>query len=318
MSKQFDLLSKFYTNRATGNELMQLGSMLDQVEIWDVEFDDVWNHVFGEIPETVDNRIRKRLDEVSNPQWGYPLKRILTLLSHVAAVVLIGVVGFFWQENRILTRYDNQVVEVGRGQKSEVCLPDGTKVYLNADSRLCYGREFNGRGRHVELSGEAYFEVAKDASSPFVVTARGVKIKAVGTSFNVQAYPHSSDVTTYLSEGSVLVCSESHSTLLKPGEVAVYTVANLKIHKKNAREGRFYTGWINDELNFDEKSLPQIIDLLERHYNVKFAIKDDKLSKITFSGTLKNNSLQSTLDALQFTAPIVYKHNEDVIELYSK
>ena len=90
---------------------------------------------------------------------------------------------FYWNENRLLTKYNDMTVEVGHGQKSDISLPDGTIVHLNTDSKLRYGSHFNGKQRQVELTGEAYFDVAKDAQSPFIVKAGDIQVRALGTSF---------------------------------------------------------------------------------------------------------------------------------------
>ena len=207
-------------------------------------------------------------------------------------------------------------VEVGQGQKSDIFLPDGTIVHLNADSKLRYGSNFNGKQRQVELVGEAYFDVAKDARSPFIVKAGDIQIRALGTSFNVHAYPDDENITTYLAEGSVIISSSTQSLNLSLGEVAVYSLKKNRMIKKK-EDDRLFIAWMNNEMVFNDEPILNIIKLLERNYNVKFEIKSDRLNCITFTGTLKNASLQSTLYALQFTSSISYKKKDDVIELYS-
>ena len=179
-------------------------------------------------------------------------------------------------------------------------MPDGTIVHLNTDSKLRYGSHFNGKQRQVELTGEAYFDVAKDAQSPFIVKAGDIQVRALGTSFNVHAYPDDENITTYLAEGSVIVSSPEQSLHLSPGEVAVYSLADTRMTKKQEEDDRLFIAWMNNEMVFNDEPILNIIKLLER-----------------FTGTLKNASLQSTLYALQFTSSVSYKKKEDVIELYS-
>lgn len=157
------------------------------------------------MPESSDERIFKAIKKAVNPKKKV-LKRILMRVATCAAIVGAVMVSlFFWNENRLLTKYADMIVTVGQGQKSDVFLPDGTKVRLNGDSQLRYGSNFNGKQRQVELIGEAYFEVAKDAQSPFIVNARDIQVRALGTSFNVQSYPDEESIYTYLSEGSIVI-----------------------------------------------------------------------------------------------------------------
>ncbi len=298
------------------SEKRQLANLLNKPDIWEEDFNEIWNSSFGCIPESSDERIYRAISKAANPKKKTARKILLRVSTYAAVVGTLMISLFFWNENRILTKYADMTVEVGQGQKSDILLPDGTKVYLNANSQLRYGSKFNGKQRQVELIGEAYFEVAKDTHSPFIVTAGDMQVQAVGTSFNIQAYPDEEDISTYLSEGSVIVTSPIQSLHLTPGEVAVYSPAESRITKKRTENDRLFTAWMSDEMVFDDEPILNIIRVLGRNYNVKFEIKSDKLQDITFTGTLKNASLQSTLYALQFTSSITYKKRNDVIELY--
>lgn len=316
MSKHLELLDKFYDNRATEHEKRQLAVMLNDSDRWVEDFDGIWEHSFGHMPESVDERIFKVISKTVNPKKINIRRSFMRITACVAVVGAIAVSLFYWNENRLLTKYNDMTVEVGQGQKSDISLPDGTIVHLNADSKLRYGSNFNGKQRQVELVGEAYFDVAKDARSPFIVKAGDIQIRALGTSFNVHAYPDDENITTYLAEGSVIISSSTQSLNLSPGEVAVYSLKkNWMIKKKE--DDRLFIAWMNNEMVFNDEPILNIIKLLERNYNVKFEIKSDRLNCITFTGTLKNASLQSTLYALQFTSSISYKKKDDVIELYS-
>lgn len=316
MSTHFELLDKYYGNKASESEKRQLARMLNYPDIWTDEFDEVWEHSFGSIPEAVDRRI---LNEICSKRGsGKRLIKKLFLRTTAYAAVLSAILlsMYFWNENRLLTKYADMTLEVDRGQKSDVLLPDGTKVYLNADSKLSYGRNFNGKQRMVELTGEAYFEVAKDTNSPFIVKAGDVEVQALGTSFNVNAYPGNDAISTFLTEGSVLVSSVHQSLRLNPGEAAVYSSSDAHIVKKKNEDSRLYIAWKWNEMVFNDEPITNIIKLLERNYNVRFEIKNKKLNNISFTGTLKNSSLQSTLYALQFTSPISFRNKDNVIEIY--
>ncbi len=317
MSRHLKLLDKFYENKATVSEKKRLAEMLNNPDLWEEDFDEIWNNSFGHMPESSDERIYETIKKTVRPKKRLTRTILVRLASCAAIGAAVMVSLFYWNENRLLTKYSDMTVEVGQGQKSDIYLPDGTKVHLNADSKLRYGSNFNGKQRQVELIGEAYFEVAKDTESPFIVHTKDIEVRALGTSFNVQAYPDVEDISIYLSEGSVSVSSSLQSVNLTPGEVAVYSQAATQLTKKKTEDDRLYTAWMNDEMVFEDEPLLNIIRVLERYYNVKFDVKSDKLKDITFRGTLRNASLQSTLYALQFTASITYEKRGDVIELYS-
>ncbi|WP_418542747.1 FecR family protein [Parabacteroides goldsteinii] len=317
MSRQIELLDKFYDNKATESEKRQLAGLLNDPDRWTDDFDKIWDHSFGHMPDSTDERIFKAITATANPTKINIRKFFMRMVTCAAVFGAVAISLFYWNENRLLTKYNDMTVEVGHGQKSDISLPDGTIVYLNADSKLRYGSHFNGKQRQVELTGEAYFDVAKDAQSPFIVKAGDIQVRALGTSFNVHAYPDDENITTYLAEGSVIVSSPDQSLHLSPGEVAVYSLADTRMTKKQEEDDRLFIAWMNNEMVFNDEPILNIIKLLERNYNVKFEIKSDKLNSITFTGTLKNASLQSTLYALQFTSSVSYKKKEDVIELYS-
>lgn len=317
MSRQLELLDKFYDNKATESEKRQLAGLVNDPDRWTNDFDEIWDHSFGNIPTSADERIFKAISTTAKPVKRNIRRLFMRIASCAAVIGALAISLFYWNENRLLTKYNDMTVEVGQGQKSDISLPDGTKVHLNADSRLCYGSHFNGKQREVELIGEAYFDVAKDAQSPFIVKVGDICVRALGTSFNVKAYPEDENITTYLAEGSVVVTSPTQSINLSPGEIAVYSQKETLITKKKEDDDRLFTAWMSNEMVFNDEPILNIVKQLERNYNVKFEIKSDKLNDITFTGTLKNASLQSTLYALQFTSSISYKKKEDVIELYS-
>lgn len=317
MSRQLELLDKFYDNKATESEKRQLAGLVNDPDRWADDFDEIWDHSFGNMPDLSDERIFKAISDTAKPVKINLRKLFMRMASSAAIISAVAMSLFYWNENRLLTKYNDMTVEVGQGQKSDISLPDGTKVHLNADSKLCYGSHFNGKQRQVELIGEAYFDVAKDAQSPFIVKAGDIQVQALGTSFNVKAYPEDETITTYLAEGSVVVTSLTQSINLNPGEIAVYSQKETQITMKKEEDDRMFTAWMSNEMVFNDEPILNIVKQLERNYNVKFELKSDKLNDITFTGTLKNASLQSTLYALQFTSSISYKKKEDVIELYS-
>jgi len=156
----------------------------------------------------------------------------------------------------------NQLI-IPYGKTSEVMLPDGTKVYLNAGSRLAYPDQFTGKSREVMLVGEAYFEVKHDSKHPFVVLVNELKIKDLGTEFNVSAYAEDNTIQTVLNQGSVSISRLNSGFLerelvLKPNQMASFnkTSSETKVYDVDAS---YYSIWTQGLLSFDEIDFNRVV-----------------------------------------------------------
>lgn len=176
------------------------------------------------------------------------------------------------------------------GSRSNITLADGTKVWLNAGSRLIYPSRFVDRTREVFLSGEAFFDVEKNEKQPFVVKTTDVQVEVLGTQFNVTAYPEDFAVQTVLAEGSVEIKSASagrreKGVLLKKGEMAYFNkkTQETRTQKVDVTE---YTLWTRGLLNFSNTDFNRITKKLERFYNIQFQFDDPFKGGIQVSGKL--------------------------------
>jgi ferric-dicitrate binding protein FerR (iron transport regulator) len=160
-------------------------------------------------------------------------------------------------------------IETPRGGQYQITLIDGTKVWLNADTKLTYPSRFKGEARIVELEGEAYFDVSplivQGNKIPFLVKTAQQEIEVLGTQFNVSAYPDDDDDTqTTLVEGAVRVYSGQTILLLKPGEQGI---SNAKGLNKKAVDVGQYIAWKNNEFVFEETELKEALKMLSRWYD---------------------------------------------------
>lgn len=193
------------------------------------------------------------------------------------------------------------------GGEYSLTLSDGTRVWLNAASTLRFPSAFSGNAREVELlQGQAYFDVAKDATHPFHVTVSkpasgSMNIDVLGTAFNVSAYQTDDEIQTTLVNGSVRVSSENgvQSTILKPGHQASFSADNqLEVEKVDARTA---ASWIDGTYYFEKAPLAKVLDELCRWYNVKVVYKNQPKSDVTITGSFdRKNPLAKTLDELKF------------------
>lgn len=186
-------------------------------------------------------------------------------------------------------------------------LADGSRVYVNADSRLRYPEAFGDTCREVELCGEAYFEVEKDSLRPFIVKAGNMRVKVLGTVFNVDAYPESAEVKTTLVGGSVEVECGENSLLLQPGEQARLNRKQGMLSKEKV-DVALYTAWKNGLFKFERESLENIMTVLARWYDVQVFFRDDALRESLFTGDLKKyDSIEEHLRMLELTTDVQFQ-----------
>jgi uncharacterized protein YeeX (DUF496 family) len=195
----------------------------------------------------------------------------------------------------------NHVV-IPYGKRLEITLSDGSHVWLNSGSKFSYPASFAGRVRKVYLSGEAYFDVAKDKERPFKILSQGVEIKVLGTSFNVCAYPEDDAVSAVLVEGSIKIREDkllAKGIVIIPGQRANYN-KKLDDFIIDEVDVNLYSSWINGYLVFKNEKVSRVVSKLERYYNKKIIVSP-KLKKYSFSGKLDlNHNFESVIKKLTF------------------
>ena len=177
-------------------------------------------------------------------------------------------------------------IRVPRGGEYNLQLADGSKVYLNAGSSLRYPVRFTGERREVVLTGEGYFEVAKDTARPFVVKAGEIDVRVLGTAFNVNAYPERETVAATLVEGSVQVHYKAGQQVIRPGMQLVYDKQNGKA-EVSAVDTEVYTSWKDGYYYFKREPLENIMEVLSRWYDLNVFYHNQDLKRMEFGGRLK-------------------------------
>lgn len=195
-----------------------------------------------------------------------------------------------------------------RGGEYAVVLPDGTKVWLNADSRLYYPTRFTGSERKVELKGEAYFEVVHNAAQPFEVVVNGLKVTDIGTRFDIRAYGDEPAIKTTLVEGKVKVenmnAAAGAPVLLHPGSQAVTPASGgeIRIVKTDIDD---VLGWKNGLFIFDGESLGGIMSDISRWYDVNVQFDNPAEQRLHFTGSIrKYGEIQTVLHLLALTGEV--------------
>lgn len=204
---------------------------------------------------------------------------------------------------------DYHTIETPNGGQYQVLLADGTKIWLNAGSSIKFPSTFAALGaRKVFLTGEAYFEVAKDKTHPFLVSSKGQEIEVLGTHFNVSAYGNESTVKTTLLEGSVKV-SAAHeqltSVVLKPNQQAVLQGNHIDVKETDAEDA---VGWKNGDFVFRNEPLENIMLKVARWYDIEVVYQDKQVAKEPFGGVIpKFSNISEVLKALELTGDVHFK-----------
>lgn len=201
---------------------------------------------------------------------------------------------------------EQNLITIPRGGEYQLVLPDGTKVWLNSESSLSFPVAFNGGSRKVTLSGEAYFEVAKNKNSPFSISVKGTEIKVLGTHFNVEAY---NNVSTTLVEGSVQLKNKTESVILKPGESGL--TQNDGQFKVEQADLESVTGWKNGYFVFHNKELKNIMEQVERWYDVDIEYEGDVQDKKFYGKVSRSDDLSELLKNMELTGIVHFKIQTD-------
>lgn len=195
-------------------------------------------------------------------------------------------------------------ISTPNGGQYQLELPDGSLVWLNATSSIHFPTSFIGKERRVEITGEAYFEVAKNRDMPFIVNVNGAEVQVLGTHFNVNAYSDEDNIKTTLLEGSVKFVSGTNINMLKPGQQSqlasnglIQVVSNVDVDEVVA--------WKNGMFDFENAGIETVMRQLSRWYNVEIEYKG-KTDDLFFADMRRNIQLSDALKALELTGKVKF------------
>ena len=206
-------------------------------------------------------------------------------------------------------------LNVPRGGEYMLVLTDGTKVWVNADSRLKFPQSFSGDTREVYLEGEGFFQVAKDAAKPFIVHCEKYAVRVLGTTFNISAYRNDEVSMTTLVEGRVNIECGNTVVALTPGLMAA--VADSKVTTRDVNV-ESYISWTRDQFSFSEERLEDLLKKISRWYDVEFVFDDEEIKDYKFSGFMpRYESIDAILQIMEQAANVTFKMNNKQIVVYT-
>lgn len=368
------LIIKFLQNQCSNDEIVLLSEWIKKHpdnKAFFAQEETLWNSIeintntdrvnadkeWDKLSAFIEKEEHKPLIKIKKKKQAFNIKAFL----RVAAVVLISF-GLSWFA--FYTYYQNELkesegmleVSVEKGSKSLVKLTDGTTIWLNSETTIRYPDKFANNQRDVYIEGEAFFEVAKDKTRPFIVHTSDMDMVVLGTSFDVKSYPDEGTIETTLIEGSLRIEKELKSgkkqfISLKPNQRVTFikekgrillkdlnkkedlksnnkkdesidkqNEAELPILKRKEEilvseniDPEVFVSWKNNKLIFKDESFESIAVKLERWYNVKIIIKNEKLKSYRFTGVFENETVEQAISALQLTTSFKYKFDKNKI-----
>lgn len=355
------LFSKKLTGEASAEELALLETLIQAHPEWQYaiqNLEDLWKTKAATDPITGEDAYMLHLHRMTEMQISFDditgrsgnsvgkEKRSRRWYWVAASVVLLaGLLAFssFYLFNRKTEEVAQHVNEISTrpGSKSKVQLPDGSVVWLNAGSKLTYTKDFGKETRDVTLIGEGFFDVTKNPGKPFIISAANIKIKVLGTAFNVKAYPEDKQTETSLIRGSIEVTIRNRPNdkiILSPSEKLVVENSEAKVEQVDKSADKT-TGnikrtelpvistlvainklkynpadstvaevqWVNNKLVFRDEAFSEVVVRMERWYDVQIAIEDPGISDVRLTGVFESETIIQALEALKESIAFQYE-----------
>ncbi len=343
----FDLLADSANESVFRNLLMK---NIDSSSVTNIGTDKEkdFSNIYGRIIQEIDLRDSEEA-ELRAIRRKSTYRRLLINITSAAAVFVIAFIS-----GRLSTRneaaktedsFSTYEVKAPYGSRSEIGLPDGTKVILNAGSFLSYRNDYNNSNRNVTLKGEAYFKVARNENIPFVVNAGPLNITALGTEFNVKAYDDENSIETTLVTGKVAITregsgDETQAIDLNPNQKAIFIRNEGGFLLEDSKDTGKATiepvqtimsniliapqinvdqvvAWTEGKLILRGESLDRLCVELERKYDVTFIFREEGIKNFRFTGVLLDETLEQVLNVIKLTAPISYSLDGKTVYLSS-
>ncbi|OFX86000.1 MAG: hypothetical protein A2W99_16665 [Bacteroidetes bacterium GWF2_33_16] len=316
------LLLRFLLGEATPNEQRMVEEWLQLSEVNQKlldQYEAIWAETGKLTPSPVAVDTKSAWEKMSEKVDQYekekispkiiPLKSRFVWISGIAAsiVILFGIYQLILKPS-----YQTQKVYIASAQEvMEDSLPDGSKITLNANTKITYPKQFAKNERRIKLSGEAYFEVEHNKEKPFIIEAENAFVQVLGTSFNVKAYENS-DLEVIVTDGLVKVfvvdpeTSDTSAILLRKGEKGKIAANEMKpVYVAEQKPDAIF--WMDYTLIFNDADLRKVFSLLKNYYNIEINVSDERIYDCRLTTTFTNNSIEEIIEVITATFEFEYK-----------
>ena len=304
------LIAKYLANEISETEEKTLMEWVKRDPANQIAFDEMLT-IWGEaIPQTLDfsadkSNVWENIDNLTEEKTVIQEQPVVKQLPFyrfrniAAAIALLVGIGLWWI-NRDILPATNLIVQQSTDDLKNIVLPDGSKIVLNAYSSLTYDANF--KVRDVKLSGEAFFDIARDTLHPFSIHSNGTLTQVLGTSFSIRAYPDEDSVEVAVVTGKVAFSKEKSKKMQKvfllPGNKAVLNKSVSKIIKMDVSPNEL--SWTTKELVFDDANMDNVVKTLKRYFHLNIHLENKAINNCHFTGRFKNADVDEVLKALSF------------------
>lgn len=308
-SEHADLVNRFSDGDA-GNSAKKWKELKNMSTNEEINVDEAWDKVHSRL-------LRNNLIA---EEPAVKLRFMRNTIMRIAAVALIlislGTVGIYMNNAGYFSKKIS-VIAANDQKNIVVSLPDGSKIYLNRNSEFTYRSNFGKHGRDVTLTGEAFFEIAPDATKPFIIDAGKADVKVVGTSFNVITNNSESSVEVFVKTGKVIVSDESGSKSIQLDPGYVGTMNSEKSDKK-LNDNPNYISWKTGYLEYDNQKLSVVFNDLKRVYNMNIVADDISILENPWSSPIVNRQEEIIIQVICNTFNLSCTKDGDVYHLSKK
>jgi transmembrane sensor len=326
MEEYHNLIIKFFAGEISENEIARLKTWLEEDRehrrIFDEE-NELWQEIAFQSKldyYKVDSgwvNISDRLGLGKGKTKSLTIvkkskMRILIAAACIAGLVTVGSLCLLITVKHTLTTVASAstIISTREGEKAHIYLPDSTEIVLNSGSTIQYDADYNKKGRIVQFSGEAFFNVHTNREKPFVVKLEQMSVSATGTRFNVFSFRNEDRVETTLEEGAIQISIPGVDPInIKSGEQVVYFMKSKKVRVSEVATDT-YTSWKENKLRLNDTPFEEALRRIGRKYNVRFEITNPELLHLKYTATFIDESVEEVMQMLQTVSPITYKiHN---------
>lgn len=268
----------------------------------------------------VDKALRKTNMSLMKKKIG----TVLLWTERIAAILFVPLLSAYLLQIKDKTEPAMMEIRTSPGMTTAFVLPDGTNVSLNSGSVIRYPSFFTDDKREVELLGEAYFDVTKNPDKRFIVkTCSNNRVEVLGTSFNMEAFPGDSILSTTLLEGKVKFYCDAGSIEMHPGEKIIYNINTSKANLVRTT-GEVETAWKSGKIIFDNTPFDEALRMISKRFNVDFIVKNNRYKKDSFTGTFDTQNLEQVLGVFSISSKIRWRYmsttkpedKRSIIEVY--
>lgn len=311
MSDIYDILSKHYTGESSEEEEQLVLQFKSENPEEYAALQKFWKQKNIQINEFDAEKAWNELKQKTGNSKAIPIYRTMKFVASIAAAfIFISILGFnFLNETNPIGLITNVV---SNEEIKKIELGDGSIIHLNANSSLKYPEEFSSKTRAVTLIGEAFFEIAKDASRPFIIKTNHSEIEVLGTSFNIITESDQTEVSVATGKVKVTGLQNKNSAFLSPNQSAVITANNLIVSET---ENNNYIAWKTGHFEFRKSSINDVVKDLNSFYGGQlFLSKSDSDCQLT--STFKRLELSEIMEIIQLSCNIQFKKENGIYELY--